>query len=464
MLEVLSRLKCTSRKYLFLLFCFFESHYITKYERVAFKRQIPKTMFHFRIFPVYWKKNKTFIYRCYRIKRIVCLMMMIMVWLTNLLCYSSFQPITRYHNAIVWGRRNRRYNNKFQNYQRNQARSKSDQRPYTLNDDLINDDFVTTDKNKNPNRGMRPSFHNDNNNFNLHFSSNIKIFIEKVQILLSQIKNKKDHSLPSQDHHQFVDDVDRRTMLRRLVFGICGINTISLINNNKNINEVVYAFEGGVGGLGKTKPDMGVTYWNDDIKPFYNNNQIVSAELKIQEKPVLVSFYSPWPLLSTTSSNSLETRDPLYPESGFIQVIDNSNNNIIKFKLLSQMTKSDIYDLLLNTVFSQQGKFGAYAAPIDVKVKLWNDNDYNNIRNSDTRNEMNTNHLICTVTFTTFTPGLRESDRQIYIHFVQPFKNNTLILLVTGTTRQRFIIQKEVFTKIITSFEVIPAPINTKTT
>lgn len=157
---------------------------------------------------------------------------------------------------------------------------------YSLNDDLISNDFVTTDKNKNSNRGMRPSFHN-----NLHFNT-IKRFNEEAQ-MLSEINNNSDNqkTLRCQDNHQFIDD-DRRTMLRRLLYGIQGISTISLINY-KNNDEVVYAFEGGVGGLGKTKPNMGVTYWNDDIKPFYNNNQIVSAELKIQDKPVLVSFYSP---------------------------------------------------------------------------------------------------------------------------------------------------------------------------
>ena len=43
--------------------------------------------------------------------------------------------------------------------------------------------------------------------------------------------------------------------------------------------DTAYAFEGGIGGLGKTRPETGVVFWNDESVPLQNTAGTVSAEL-----------------------------------------------------------------------------------------------------------------------------------------------------------------------------------------
>jgi len=191
------------------------------------------------------------------------------------------------------------------------------------------------------------------------------------------------------------------------------------------------AFEGGVGGLGKTKPETGVQLFSEESAPVQNAAGYVTAELKIDNQPVLVNFQTPWPLLPTTQG--LEARDLQQPESAFVQVV--SGDNVPKEMPLN---KAAIKKILLNSVFTQQGKFGAYAAPTDVRVQTTADPS------------------VFSVTFTTFTPGLRESDRQVLVKY-RPV-GSSLVLLITGTTNLRFKKQEKVLQKVVDSFNAVAAP------
>jgi hypothetical protein len=197
------------------------------------------------------------------------------------------------------------------------------------------------------------------------------------------------------------------------------------------------AFEGGIGGLGKTKPSTGVVLWNPESAPLQNQRGIVTAELNVLGQPVLVTFQTPWPLLPTTGG--LEARDLQNAESAFVQVV--TNNDATE----DPKTKPGMVALLQNSVLSQQGKFGAYQTPVDVKVKRLQVEDEGT-------------SVVGTVTFTTFTPGLRESERQIFVDAVPIGKNRAWILLVVGTTRQRFAQQEATLQRVVDSFEVILAP------
>ena len=67
-------------------------------------------------------------------------------------------------------------------------------------------------------------------------------------------------------------------------------------------------FDGGVGGLGKTKPETGVEFFDETAAPIQSDQGLVAAEIRGKDgSPILVSFESPWPLLPT--SGTLETRD-----------------------------------------------------------------------------------------------------------------------------------------------------------
>jgi hypothetical protein len=206
-------------------------------------------------------------------------------------------------------------------------------------------------------------------------------------------------------------------------------------------------FEGGIGGLGKTKPQTGAVLWDADSTPTSQSDDgTVSAELNVANRVVLVSFQSPWPLTGT-----VETRNMGTGESAFVQVVGDRNEAVIVARNNPRNGKEAMKQLLLDSVLAQQGKFGAYGSPYDIKIA-----DYE----VDDRRENNTGRSVrCTVSFTTLTPGLRESERQALIKAVDVFNDDKYwVLLVAGMTRQGFSKQSGTFAKVVDSFQVVPAP------
>jgi hypothetical protein len=201
------------------------------------------------------------------------------------------------------------------------------------------------------------------------------------------------------------------------------------------------AFEGGVGGLGKTKPETGVKLL-EGLTSIQNAAGIVSAELIVNGSPVRVEFTAPWPLL--VGSSGLEARDLQTSESAFVQVVDDvhavaaSASSVISS---GAPTTAAMKELLLATVFSSQGKFAAYGSPVDVKVRKFETGD----------------GLLYSVSFTTFTPGLRESERQVVIN-CRPVGSSSLVMLVVGTTAQRFKTHQDVIQRVAHSLQAYAAP------
>lgn len=193
---------------------------------------------------------------------------------------------------------------------------------------------------------------------------------------------------------------------------------------------IATAFEGGVGGLGKTKPVTGVELFEANSSPIQNQQGIISAEIKsVNGTPILVEFQAPWPLLPTAAG--LEARDLRSSESAFVQVLS-AASNWESPKVFKQ--------LLIESVLASQGKFGAYGTPVDIKVKPL----------SSEQKE------IFAVTFTSYTPGMRESERQLWIKPRQV--DSTLVLLIVGTTRPRFPSQAKCFKNVLDTFLAVSAP------
>ena len=63
---------------------------------------------------------------------------------------------------------------------------------------------------------------------------------------------------------------------------------------------------------------------------------------------------------------------------------------------------------------------------------------------------------LLTVTFTTYTPAMRESERKLYLKL--EFLEGSLVMLVTGTTLQRFKSQEKVLRQVVDSFVAVAAP------
>ena len=258
--------------------------------------------------------------------------------------------------------------------------------------------------------------------------------------------NHKDAFRMMRDNH-YNDSSSRRSLLLHTATAASAATLLSILVSHPIAP--VYAFEGGIGGLGKTKPETGVAFLSNVLPTQDTTTGLVTAEIVLQQEkeqqqqPYLVQFASPsWPLLPTT--RGLEVRDLQQPESAFVQIID---------QVPLPLTKSVVKKVILtDNILSNQGKFGAYGSPTDLKVTQQEQQGDGN------------NDLLFTATFTTLTPGLRESDRRILLQCVPVGTNNkngntsTVLVLVAGTTLQRFSKQEGKLRALVESLRVTPTP------
>ena len=208
--------------------------------------------------------------------------------------------------------------------------------------------------------------------------------------------------------------------------------------------ENAFAFDGGVGGLGKTKPETGVELFDETSAPIQNEKGIVSSEIKGKDgSPILVAFQTPWPLLPT--SGALEARDIRSTESAFVQVtgLSAARSSDQKWK-----SKKEFEKVLMESVFAAQGKFGAYGQPYDIQAKK--------VARAD-GDESDAKPTLFSVGFTTLTPAMRESERRALVAATQ-VGADTLVILVVTTTSAQYASNEKTFKAIASSFEAIAAP------
>lgn len=190
------------------------------------------------------------------------------------------------------------------------------------------------------------------------------------------------------------------------------------------------AFDGGVGGLGKTKPFTGVVFRDPDaLQSSGRDKSSFTNELLTPDgtTPVIISFEAPWPLLRTSSS--IESRALSDPDSAFVLVA--------KAPAGIKPTENLIDSFFFENVFSSNGKYGAYGVPSDIKIKSISPNLY-------------------LISFTSLTPAMRESDRKVYIS--TQIVGDGVFMLVTGSTSTRFSKLQKSMLKVAESFSVVPGP------
>ena len=133
------------------------------------------------------------------------------------------------------------------------------------------------------------------------------------------------------------------------VFGIVTVATSNTFTPASFPDSTALAFEGGVGGLGKTRPETGVVL-REGSAPIQNKQGIVTAEiLSGKNNPILIEFKTPWPLLQTTTG--LEARDLQQGESAFLQVLSDAP---IEAKSSSKI----LTKLLTDNILTSKGKYG----------------------------------------------------------------------------------------------------------
>lgn len=199
---------------------------------------------------------------------------------------------------------------------------------------------------------------------------------------------------------------------------------------------LAHAFDGGVGGLGKTKPETGIRFRNADLSADASassasdlTNELVAPD----GTAAIVSFNAPWPVLK--SSTGVESRDLQNPEAAFLQVAEAPRGALNPAELKKEF--------FIDAILGSKGKYGAYGSPIDIKIKKIAD-------------APRAGYGLYSAAFTTFTPGGRESERMVYISTA--LVGNGVFMLVTGSTAPRFRKQEAALRKIADSFTCVAAP------
>lgn len=236
-------------------------------------------------------------------------------------------------------------------------------------------------------------------------------------------------------HHQTTQQSQTRsTFLSHLLkFSLGSAATLTSTTSSPS-----YAFDGGVGGLGKVKPQTGVVFRDGDATTVISTveGDTVGAELLAPDgTPALLSFRAPWPLLPSTAG--IESRGLSNPESAFVQVAPVPEGGL----------GEDMKAFFAETIFGQSGKYGAYGAPSDIKIKKL-------APGPDT-----TTPTIYAATFTTLTPAMRESERKALI--AVKIVGDGVFMLITGTTAVRFKSQEGLIRDVAESFRCAPAPKST---
>jgi len=186
----------------------------------------------------------------------------------------------------------------------------------------------------------------------------------------------------------------------------------------------------------------------DISTPTSGNGEIVTNEL-ISPKagvPVLVSFEAPWPTLR--SSSNIESRDLANPEAAFVQVASLSSGQKSVTKGGDVVLKKEFFE---ETVFGSKGKYGAYGSPTDIKVKRLPPSS------PSTTTTTPNSPTIYSITFTTLTPAMRESERKVYIS-TYIINDQDVFMLVVGSTYNRFEKRESLLRRVAESFSVVEAP------
>lgn len=160
---------------------------------------------------------------------------------------------------------------------------------------------------------------------------------------------------------------------------------------------------------GKTKPDLGIFLVSEPA----SSGKTVSAELVLSGGVIgVAAFDSPWPL-STGGYYDVEasTREG---ETAFLQVASLPKGTSIATAPAS---------FISSALFSVDGRYGAYGAPTDIKIKEVAGDG--NGRSFD-------------LSFTALTPSMNEVPRRGLVRALQASGSNDVLLLMCSSSAARW--------------------------
>mmetsp|Transcript_15782 Transcript_15782/g.47094 ORF Transcript_15782/g.47094 Transcript_15782/m.47094 type:complete len:250 (+) Transcript_15782:355-1104(+) len=187
-------------------------------------------------------------------------------------------------------------------------------------------------------------------------------------------------------------------------------------------------FEGGAGGLSKTKPNTGVRVADradtaGAARPETRPPGPVSERLFGRSGlPVDVSFTSPW-----ATSAGLVSRDYQTGDGAFVLVAPAAGK-------LEKAVEAKL--------FAKDGKYGSYGAPSDVKL-----------RRTEPRGETD---VVYEYSFVALTPAMREVEKRVRARAV--VVGGDAYVLVAGSTANRWKAAEPNVVAAVDSFAARPAP------
>ena len=213
---------------------------------------------------------------------------------------------------------------------------------------------------------------------------------------------------------------------RRAVAGALGVAPVAA---RAASYQTQFVFEGGAGGLGKSKPNTGVAVaetFNDDASPkkLAPPGLATARLVAASGLPVDVSFDSPWP-----TSAGLVSRDYTTGDGAYV--------------LATAATRATLEADCRAKIFAVDGKYGAYGPVADVKLRRAEP-----LGDGDARFEY---------TFTALSPAMREVERRVAARATLVGERDAF-LLVAGTTGNRWKAALPDVDRVTASFTVKPAP------
>lgn len=172
----------------------------------------------------------------------------------------------------------------------------------------------------------------------------------------------------------------------------------------------------GLGNMaGKTRPDNGVVFWGDSVATMDANN-VLKAELQDGAGGILTAQFTSAKLkMAQGAAFDVEVRDKQNGDSVFLMMA----------KAPSGVTSADaLKDSFLTTqVLKGDGRFGAYGAPTDIKVK---------------GGSLNNGYKELEFTFSALSPTYAEVPRRAVVLATIPEGSPDVVMLVGGSTAARW--------------------------
>jgi hypothetical protein len=213
---------------------------------------------------------------------------------------------------------------------------------------------------------------------------------------------------------------------RRAVASIASIAAFHATATHAKSYQSGIVFEGGAGGLTKTKPNTGVKTAAgavDDERPKTTPAGPVAARLAGRRGlPVDVSFNAPFPTTPGLVSRDYQTGDGAY--------------------VLVAPAKGALKAVVSQKVFTADGKNGSYGAPSDVRLKE--------------SQPLAPGDEIFEYTFVALTPAMREVTKRVRARAIQV--GDDVFILVAGSTAARWKQAEPALAKAVDSFAARPAP------